>query len=123
MEKQIALPIDLARAIHHAHIFYSLKALTHTDDVISTSADLFSFFSCPKNSSINHLNFYCIKQISRYHFSMHVYCNRSQKIATSCKEQQSRHLNSSHVVYTFCSLHTVTSSVIYYRYSTHAQKM
>ena len=37
-------------------------------------------FSCPPNSSIHYLNFYCIKQIhGRLHFSMHVYCNRSQK--------------------------------------------
>ena len=36
-----------------------------------------------------------------------------------CKEQQSRHSTSSRVVL-FCSLHPVTSSVIYY--STHTQK-
>ena len=39
---------------------------THTDGVKSTSdhvSRLVFLFSCPKNSSINHLNFYCIKQI------------------------------------------------------------
>ena len=38
----------------------------HTDDVKSTPyhvSGIVSIFSCPKNSSINHLNFYCIKQI------------------------------------------------------------
>ena len=40
---------------------------------------------------------------------MYVYCNRSQK-TTPCKEQ----------LCTFCSLRTVTSSVIYY--STHTWK-
>ena len=39
---------------------------THTGGVKSTSdhvSRLVFLFSCPKNSSINHLNFYCIKQI------------------------------------------------------------
>ena len=41
---------------------------THTDDVKSTSADLFVFFHAAQNSSINHLNFYCIKQIDYIFF-------------------------------------------------------
>ena len=39
---------------------------THTDGVKSTSnhvSRLVFLFSCPSNPSINHLNFYCIKQI------------------------------------------------------------
>ena len=39
---------------------------THTDDVKSTPyhvSALVFLFSCPKNPSINHLNFYCVKQI------------------------------------------------------------
>ena len=39
---------------------------------------------------------------------------------TECREQQSRHSTSSHMV-RFCSLHAVTSSVIYY--STHMRKI
>ena len=42
---------------------------------------------------------------------MYVYCNRSQK-TTPCKEQ----------LCTFCSLRTVTSSVIYYSTHTHTEK-
>ena len=44
---------------------YLLKN-THTDGVKSTSDHVRRFvflFSCTKNPSINHLNFYCIKQI------------------------------------------------------------
>ena len=39
---------------------------THTDGIKSTSdhvGRLVFLFSCPKHPSINHLNFYCIKQI------------------------------------------------------------
>ena len=72
-------------------------------------------FSCPKNPSINHLNFYCRKQ-NRLHFSVCVYCTQD---ATACKAQQSRHSTSSRVVL-FCFSHAVTSSVIYY--STHTWK-
>ena len=49
-----------------------------------TSADLFFFFSCPQNPSVNHLNFYCIKQIDNI-FPVCVYCNRSQKTAQRVK--------------------------------------
>ena len=60
-----------------------------------TSADLFFFFMHQKSFNKPFLNFYCIKQ-------------------------QLRHSTSSRVVL-FCSLHAVTSSVIYY--STHTWKM
>ena len=56
-----------------------------------TSADFFLLLSCPPNPSINHLNFYCIKQLD----------TRLRLVL-------------------FCSLHAVTSSVIYY--STHKRK-
>ena len=62
-----------------------------------------------KNPPINHLNFYCIKQID-YIFPFHV---------TACKELQSRHSTSSRFIL-FRSLHAATSSVIYY--STHTRK-
>ena len=53
---------------------------THAGGVKSTPyhvSGLVFLFSCPQNPSINHLNFYCIKQID-YIFPC-VYCNRSQK--------------------------------------------
>ena len=84
-----------------------------------TSADLIFFInSCPKNLSKNHLNFYDDKT-NRLHFSVRVYCNRSQKTSQRVK-------NNSHTTrlrlhrYVFCSLHAVTSSAIYY--STQVQK-
>ena len=40
-------------------------------------------FSCPQNPSINHLNFYCIKQIDN--IFLYVYCNRSQKTSQRVK--------------------------------------
>ena len=58
-------PEDLTTDIYRAHWD------THTDDVKSTSdhvSRLVFLFSCPKNSSVNHLNFYCMKQID-YIFS------------------------------------------------------
>ena len=73
-------------------------------------------FSCLKNLSINHLNFYCIEQIDNI-FPC-VYCNRSQKTSQRVKNK-SRHSTSSRVVL-FYSLHAVRSSVIYY--STHKQE-
>ena len=60
--------------------------------VRSTSLDLFLSFPMPQNHAkflINHLNFYCTKQID-YIFSMSVYCNRSQKTLQHVK-------NNSHV--------------------------
>ena len=81
---------------------WSIKGHTRRWREIHVSRLLF-LFSCPKNPSINHLNFYCIKQ--RLHFSVCVYCNRSQKTSQrACKEQQSHHSTSSRVVL-FCSLH------------------
>ena len=62
-----------------------------------------------------HLNFDCIKQI-RLHFSVCVYCNRSQKTSQHVKNSDATRLR----VVLFCSLHAVTSSVIYY--STHPRK-
>ena len=94
----------------------------HTDGVKSTSdhvSRLVFLSSCPKNPSINHLNFYCIKQIDNI-FPCVCTSNRSQKtLITVCKEQQSSHSTSSCVIL-FCSLHAVTSSVIYY--STHTNR-
>ena len=89
---------------------WSIKGHTHTDGVESTSdhvSRLVFLFSCPKNPSINHLSFYCIKQID-YIFPC-VYCNRPQKTSQRVK-------NNSQAT----SLQAVTSSVVYY--STHTRK-
>ena len=59
---------------------------THRDDVKPrhiTSADLFFFFM-PQNPSINHLNFYCIKQIYNI-FPCVCTVNRSQKTSQRVK--------------------------------------
>ena len=64
-------------------------------------------FFMPPNPSINHLSFYCIKQID-YIFPC-VYCNRPQKTSQRVK-------NNSQAT----SLQAVTSSVVYY--STHTRK-
>ena len=59
---------------------------THTDGVKSTSyhvSRLVFLFSCSPNPSINHLNFYCIKQIDN--IFLYVYCNRSQKTSQRVK--------------------------------------
>ena len=74
-------------------------------------------FSCPNNPSINHLNFYCIKQIDNI-FPC-VCRNRSQKTSQRVK-------NNSHaarlrlVSYFFVLCKEQKSSVIYY--STHTRK-
>ena len=78
----------------------------------TTSADL-SFFFHAQEKPFEFL----LHKTSRLHF-LCVYCNRSQKTSLhACKEQQSRHSTSSCVV-RFCSLHAVTSSVIYYSTNT-----
>ena len=74
---------------------------TRTCPLIHVSRLVF-LFSCPQNTSINYLNFYFMKQIGY--------------IFTACKEQQSRHWTSSRVVL-FCSLHAVTSSDLFVKYS------
>ena len=59
---------------------------TYTDGVKSTSDyvnRLVFLFSCPKNPSINHLNYYCMKQID-YIFPFE-YCNRKQKTSQRVK--------------------------------------
>ena len=74
---------------------------TDTDDVKSMPyhvSELVFLFSCPTwIYQINHLNFYCIKQID-YIFSVRVYCNRSQKTSQRVKNNMSRHSTSSRVV-------------------------
>ena len=75
-------------------------------------SELVFLFSCPKNPSINHLNFYCIKQLDE-HFSVCVYCN---------KEQLSRHSTSSRVVL-FCDLLQYTCThTIYLLNMAHSSK-
>ena len=82
---------------------------TYIDGVKSRQQTCFSFFMLPKffNKSFKFL----LYKTNRLHFSMCVYCNRSQKTSQHVK-------NDSHAtrlrVILFCSLHTVTSSVIYY---------
>ena len=61
-----------------------------------TSADLFFFFHAP----INHLSFYCIKQID-YIFPC-VYCNRSQK--TSQRVKNNSHATRSFLFFTRCDV-------------------
>ena len=53
---------------------------------------------------------------NRLHFSVDVYCNRSQMKSQRVKNKKGRH----EVEWRHCSLHAVTSSVIYY--STHIRK-
>ena len=60
-------------------------------------------FSCPKNPSINHLNFYCIKQIDNI-FPC-VYCNRSQK--TSQRVKNNSHATRLRLVSYFLVLYTL----------------
>ena len=86
------------------------------------SAELFFFFhACPKYPSINHLNFYCIKQIG-YVCPCVLYCNRSQKKSQRVKNNmQSRHSTLSRLVlfvlYTLlCHLWSITE------YSTHTRE-
>ena len=94
---------------------WSIKGHTHRWRQIHVNRLVF-LFSCPKNPSINHLNFYCIKQID-YIFSVCVYCNRSQK--TSQRLKNNSHSTSPRVL--FCSSYAVTSSVIYYSTHTHGK--
>ena len=72
------------------------------EDTRMASTVLVFLFSHPKNPSINIV----LYKTNRLHFSVHVYCNSSQRTSLKCR--------------IFCSLHAVTSSVIYY--STHARK-
>ena len=72
-----------------------------------TSADLFFFFHAPK--TFNKPFEFLLYLTNRLHFSVRVYCNRSQETSQRVK-------NNSHAT----SLHAVTSSVIYY--STHTRK-
>ena len=75
----------------------------------------FSFFMPQK--SFNKPFEFLLYKTNRLHFSVCVYCNRSQKTSQRVK-------NNSHATRLrlglFCSLHAVTSSVIYY--STHSRK-
>ena len=88
---------------------WSIKG--HTDGVKSTTFFLSEKFKW-------HLNFYWIEQID-YIFPCVCTAIDHSRRHNACKEQQSRHSTSSCVV-RFCSLHAVTSSVIYY--STHTRK-
>ena len=96
---------------------------THADGVKSTSdhvSRLVFLFSCPKNPSINHFNFYCIKQIDYIFPCVYQYCNRSQKTSQrACKEPTVTPLDFV-LCRTFLFFTRVTSSVIYY--STHTEK-
>ena len=99
---------------------WSIKGHTHRwRQILAIHVSRLVFlFSCPKNPSINHLDFYWIKT-NRLHFPVCVYCNRSQK--TSQRVKDNSHATRLRLVsYFFCSLHAVTSSVIYY--STHTEK-
>ena len=78
-----------------------------------TSADLFFFFHAPKSFK-KALKFLSYKT-TRLHFSVCVYCNRQQKTSQHVKNN-----NQATRVVLFCSLHAVTSSVIYY--STHTRE-
>ena len=82
-----------------------------------TSADLFLFFHAPK--SFNKPFEFLLYKTNRLHFPVCVYCNRLQK--TSQRVKNNSHATRLRLVSSFfCSLHAVTSSVIYY--STHTWK-
>ena len=77
----------------------------------------FSFFMPPK--FFNKLSEFLLYKTNRLHFSLCVYCNRSQ--TTSQRVKNNSHATRLRLVsYFFCSLHAVTSFVIYY--STHTRK-
>ena len=124
---------------------WSIKRHTHRwrrINAISRQRICFSFYM-PKNPSINHLNFYCIKQIDKIfpcvwtviyyiYYIYYIYlkmhtevtllykCDLSQMTSQRAKNKKVlRHSTSSRLVLS-CSLHAVTSSVIYY--STHMEK-
>ena len=86
---------------------WSTKGHTHTQMVSNSTSDHVSWlvflFSCPQNPSINHLNFYCIKQID-YIFPC-VYCNRSQK--TSQRVKNNSHATRLRLVPYFFVLYTL----------------
>ena len=66
---------------------WSIKGHTHRwrqIHVRSRQQTCFSFFM-PQKPSINHLNFYCIKQIDNIFPCVCVYCNRSQKTSQRVK--------------------------------------
>ena len=99
----------------HWLLYRDLLKDMHTDGVKSTSdhdSKLVFLFSCPPKFFNKPFEFLLYKT------------RRSQRVkitedVTACKEQQSHHSTSSHVV-RFCSLQAVTSSVIYY--STHTRE-
>ena len=106
----------------HFHVLHrDLLQDTRTDDVRSCQLTCFSFLypPNPEISSINHLNFYCEKT-NRLHFSVRVYCYRSQKTSKSVNNTTTVTPLDFVSCHTFCSLHAVTSSIIYY--SAQAQK-
>ena len=84
-----------------------MQGHTHTDGVKFTSADLFSVFHDPK---ILQTFDFLLYETNRLHFSVRMYCNRSQ--------MTSRRVKNNHA--TRHCLHAVTSSVI--DYSTHARE-
>ena len=75
---------------------------THTDGVKSTSdhvSGLVFHFSCPPNSWINHLHFYCIEQID---YIFPCACTViDHRDVTACKEQQLHHSTSSRTLWFF----------------------
>ena len=96
-----------------------LLKCTRTDGVKSTSdhvSRLVFLLSYPQNSSINHLNFYCIKQIDYIFPCVHMYCNRSQKTSQRVK-------NNSHAT-RICLVSYFLFFCLYITdYSTHARKI
>ena len=77
-----------------------------------TSADLFFFFHAP-NPSINHVNFYCIKQVD-YIFRCVCSVIDHRRRHVTCKEQQSRHSKSSLVVFFFFTRYDIICGVLQY---------
>ena len=75
---------------------------THTSDHVSRIVFL---FSCPKNPSINHMNFYFIKQIDNIFPCVCVYCNWSQK--TSQRVKNNSHVTRLRLVPYFFVLYTL----------------
>ena len=87
---------------------WSIKGHTHRWCQIhlrSRQQTCFSFsYTCRKNPSINHLNFYCIKQIDTFS-RVHVYCNKSQK--TSQRVKNNSHATRLRLVLYFFVLYTL----------------
>ena len=88
---------------------------THTWMASNPRQQTCFYFFMPQKSFNKPFEFVLYKT-NRLHFSVCVYCNRSQKTSQHVKNSDATRLR----VVLFCSLHAVTSSVIYY--STHPRK-